>query len=136
MKSSKIISSLLLAFGVLLLTKSAVASEYKYIGELKIINKSNANFTVIGVHGYGVVINGKPILRSNTKLTLNFGDKGAKGEVKYIDDKHHEVISLDYNYTRLGSIAKVTGGKKYYQYTALCTLYGNKIIIENKQPNS
>ncbi|MCW5588103.1 MAG: hypothetical protein KIT27_00435 [Legionellales bacterium] len=132
MKKVKVAASALCLLGVLLGTQVALATQ-QCANELKIVDKSNANFDFTGICGGGIAIRGNPNLEPGKEFTyVMLGDK-AEGEIGYIDNKHHQYINFDYDYTKSGGVVSVKGGEKYYQYAGLCTPYGNEIIIENKQ---
>lgn len=112
--------------------KNVLAASTTKLEDFKVVNKTNTDFSFMGICGKGVVIKGNPEIKPKGQFTYKIGGQDAKGEIGYFDNAHHEVINFDYGYTKPGGYVSVKGGDQYYQFTGYCTLNGNEIVITNK----
>lgn len=97
--------------------------------ELKIINKTNIPFKFMKIKKQSGYISNSGDLKPYATVMYEIGGKSAVGEIRYIDNKHNEVINFEYDYTMPGG--KVTGrdSNNYYRYPGVCVKNGSIIFI-------
>lgn len=132
-KLLKLITLALLAAAAIADSQSILAASSTKLEDLIIVNKTNTDFSFMGICGKGAVIKVNPEIKPQGQLTYKIGGLNAKGEIGYFDNTHHEVINFDYDYTKPGGYVVVKGGNHYYQFSGYCTLNGNEVVITNKQ---
>lgn len=130
--SLKLVTTALLTAGAIMGSQNVFAASNTNLEELIIINKTNTDFSFMGICGKGVVVKGNPEIKSQGQYTFKIGGKDAKGEIGYFDNAHHQVINFDYDYTKPGGYVEAKGGEQFYKYAGACTLNGNEITITNK----
>ena len=132
-KSLRLIVVELLAIGAIIVSQNTFAASNAKLEDFKVVNKTNVDFSFMGICGKGVVVKGNPDIKQQGQFIYKIGGQDATGEIGYFDNTHHEVINFDYDYTKPGGYVSAQGGAKYYQFNEYCTLNGNEIVITNKQ---